>query len=67
LGDELSGVKWGHCENVQEYASKIQGHVNNFNLSAESATSMMPKSKHSYYLMQGIPKDADWTFFTQLI
>jgi hypothetical protein len=27
----------------------------------------MPKSEHSYYLMQGIPKDDDWRFFTQLM
>jgi hypothetical protein len=27
----------------------------------------MQKSEHSYYLMQGIPKDNDWRFFTQLM
>jgi hypothetical protein len=27
----------------------------------------MPKSEHSYYLMQGILKDDDWRFFTQLM
>ena len=69
LRDEMSAVKLRDCENVQEYASKIQGHVNDFNLCADSSTgsSMMPKSKHSYYLMQGIPRDDDWRFFTQLM
>jgi hypothetical protein len=54
---------------VQEYASKIQGHVNDFNLCADSSTGSgtMPKSEHSYYLMKGIPKDDDWRFFTQLM
>jgi hypothetical protein len=27
----------------------------------------MPKSEHGYYLMKGIPKDADWWVFTQLM
>jgi hypothetical protein len=45
----------------------IQGYVNVFNLCAESSTGTMPKSEHSYYLMQGIPKDDDWRFFTQLM
>ena len=27
----------------------------------------MPKSEHTYYLMKGIPKDDDWTFFPQLM
>jgi len=69
LRDEMSAVKLRDCENVQEYASKIQGHVNDFNLCADSSTGSgtMPKSEHSYYLMQGIPKDDDWRFFTQLV
>jgi len=67
LRDEMSAVKLRDCENVQEYASKIQGYVNDFNLGAESSTGTMPKSEHSYYLMQGIPKDDDWRFFTQLM
>jgi len=67
LRDEMSAVKLRDCENVQEYASKIQGYVNDFNLGAEGSTGTMPKSEHSYYLMQGIPKDDDWRFFTQLM
>jgi len=67
LRDEMSTVKLSNCENVQKYASKIKGYVNDFNLCAESSTSTMPKSEHSYYLMQGIPKDDDWRFFTQLM
>jgi len=67
LRDEMSAVKLSNCENVQEYSSKIQGYVNDFNLCAESSTGTMPKSEHSYYLMQGIPKDDDWRFFTQLM
>jgi hypothetical protein len=69
LRDEMSAVKLSNSENVQEYASKIQGHVNDFNLCADSSTGSgtMPKSKHSYYLMQGIPKNDDWRFFTQLM
>jgi hypothetical protein len=27
----------------------------------------MPKSEHTYYLMNSVPKDDDWRFFTQLI
>jgi len=71
LRDEMSAVKLRDCENVQEYASKIQGYVNDFNLSADSDSSTgsgtMPKSEHSYYLMKGIPKDDDWRFFTKLM
>jgi hypothetical protein len=69
LRDEMSAVKLSNCENVQEYASKIQGHVNDFNLCAGSSTGSgtMPKSEHSYYLMQGVPKNDDWRFFTQLM
>jgi hypothetical protein len=52
LRDEMSAVKLRDCENVQEYASKIQGDVNDFNLCAysDSATGSgtMPKSEHSY-------------------
>jgi len=53
LRDEMSAVKLRDCENVQVYASKIQGYVNDFNLYADSSTgsSTMPKSEHSYYLM----------------
>jgi hypothetical protein len=65
----MSAVKLRDCENVQEYASKIQGYVNDFNLCADSSTGSgtMPKSVHSYYPIQGIPKDDDWRFFTQLM
>jgi len=67
LRDEMSAVKLSNSENVQEYASMIQGYANDFNLCVESSTGTMPKSEHSYYLMQGIPKDDDWRFFTQLM
>jgi len=40
---------------------------NDFNLCAESLTSTMPKSEHSYFLVQGITKYHDWRFFTQLM
>ena len=36
LRDEMSAVRLGDCENVQDYASKIQGYVNDFNLCADS-------------------------------
>jgi len=57
LRDEMSAVKLSNCENVPEYASKIQGHVNDCNLCADRSTGSgtMPKSEHSYHLMQGIP------------
>jgi hypothetical protein len=67
LRDEMSAEKLRDCENVLEYASKIQGYVNDFNLCAECSTGTMAKSEHSYYLMQGIPKDDDWRVFTQLM
>jgi hypothetical protein len=67
LCDEISAVKLRDCENVQEYASKIQGYVNDFNLCAENSNGTMPMGEHSYYLMQGILKDDDWRFFTQLM
>jgi hypothetical protein len=71
--DEMSAVRLSDCENVQEYASKIQSDVNDFNLCANTDTSSstgsgtMPKSEHTYYLMKGVPKDDDWRFFTQLM
>jgi len=69
LPDEMSMVKLSDCENMQQYASHIQGYTNLFNLCADSSTGSgtMPKSEHSYYLMQGIPNDDDWRFFTQLM
>jgi hypothetical protein len=63
----MSAVRLSDFENVHEYASKIQGYVNDFNLCAESSTGKRPKSKHSYFLMQGIAKDDDWRVFTQLM
>jgi len=67
LRNEMSAKKLGDCENVQEYASKIQGGENDFNLCAENSTGMMPKSKSRYYLMQVISKDDGWRVFTKLI
>jgi len=71
LRDEMSAVRLSDCENVQEYASKIQSYVNDFNLCADTDSSTgsgtMPKSEHTYYLMKGVPKDDDWRFFTQLM
>jgi hypothetical protein len=63
----MSALKLSNCENVPEYASKIQGYVNDFNLCADSSTGTMPKTEHSYSLMQGIPKNDDWRFLTQLM
>jgi len=67
LRDEMAAVKLRDCEDLQEYASKPLGYVNNFNLCAESSTGTMPKSEHSYYLLQAICKDVDWRFFAQLM
>jgi len=72
LRDEMSAVRLSDCENVQEYASKIQSYVNDFNLCADTDRSStgsgpMPKSEHTYYLMKGVLKDDDWRFFTQLM
>jgi hypothetical protein len=67
LREEMSAVKLRDCVNVQEYASKMHWYLNNLNLCAESPTGTMPKCEHSYYLMQGIPKDVDWWVFTQLM
>ena len=58
----MTAVKLRDCENVQEYASKIQWYVNDFNLCTECSISTMPKSEHSYYLTRGIPKDDDSRF-----
>jgi transcription initiation factor IIF auxiliary subunit len=71
LRNEMSVVKLSICENVQEYTSKIQSYVNDFNLCAETNRSTghgtMLKSEHTYYDMKGKPKDDDWMFFTQLM
>jgi len=73
LRDEMSAVRLSDCENVQEYAWKIQSYVNDFNLRADTDSSSstgsgtMLKSEHTYYLMKGVPKDDDWRFFTQLM
>jgi hypothetical protein len=69
LRDEMSAVRLGDCENVQDYASKIRGYVNDFKLCNDSSTGRVtiPKSEHSNYLMQGIPKDNDPRIFTQLM
>jgi len=73
LRDEMSAVKLNDCENVQEYASKIQSYVNDFNFCADTdstsstGSGTMLRSEHTYYLMKGVPKDDDWRFFTQLM
>jgi len=72
LWDEMSAGWLSDCEKEQEYASKIHGYVNDFNLCADSDSSTgsggtMAKSKHTYYLMKGIPKDDGWPLFTQLM
>jgi len=73
LRNKMSAVKLSDCENVQEYASKIQSYVNDFNPCADTDSSSstgsgtMPKSEHTYYLMKGVPKNDDWRFFTQLM
>ena len=52
LRDEMSAVRLSDCENVQEYTSKIQSYVNDFNLCADTDSSTgsgtMPKSEHTY-------------------
>ena len=72
LGHVMSAVRLGDCENVQDYAWKIQGYVNDFNLCADSdrptgGGGMKPKSEHTHYLMKSIRKDDDRWFFTQLM
>ena len=51
LRDEMSAVRLSDCENVQEYASKIESYVNDFNLCANTDSSStgsgtLPKSEH---------------------
>jgi predicted solute-binding protein len=64
---EMSIVRLNNCENVQEYASKIQGYVNEFNLCADSdgstGSGTTPKREQAYSLMKGVLKDDDWRFF----
>jgi hypothetical protein len=52
LRDDMSAVRWSDCENVQEYASKIQSYVNDFNPCANTdsstGTGTMQKSEHTY-------------------
>jgi len=69
LRDEMSAVRLGDSENVQDYALNIQRYVDYFNLCADSLTGsgMIPKSEHRYYLIQGIPEHNDWRCFTQLM
>ena len=72
LRDEMSAVGLSDCENVQEYASKIQSYVIDFNLctntdSSSTGSGRTPKSEHTDYLLKGVPKDDDWRFFTKLM
>jgi len=67
LQDEMSVVKLTDCKNVRKYTLKIQEYVNDFSLPAKSSTGMMPKGEHNYHLVQSIPKDNDWRFFTGLM
>jgi len=63
LRDEMSAVRLSNCEIVQEYTSKIQSYVNDFNLGADTDSSTgsgtMPKSEHTYHLMKGVMQDDD--------
>jgi len=72
LRDEKSAVRLSHCENVQEYSSKILSYGNDFTLcanpdSSSTGSGTILKSKLTYYLMKGVPKDDDCRFFTQLM
>jgi hypothetical protein len=72
LRDEMSAVGLSECDNVQEYALNIQSYVNQFHRCADTDSSStvsgtMPKSEHTYYQIQGVPKDDDWRLHTQLI
>jgi hypothetical protein len=72
LRDVMSAVRLSDCEDVQEYSSKIQRCINDFNLcaitnSSSTGSGTMPKSEHTYYQMKGVLKDDDWRFFTQLM
>lgn len=67
--DTISAVRLSDCENVQEYSSKIQSNVRDFNLctranSSSTGSGKMLKSKHIYYLMKGVEMDNDWRYFT---
>jgi hypothetical protein len=69
LQDEMSAVRSADCENVQDYVSKIQGCMNNFNVFADSEGATcgggtMQKSEHTYHLIKGVPKDNDWMFLS---
>jgi hypothetical protein len=52
LRNKMSAVKLSNCENVQEYASKIQGHVNDFNLCADGSngTRSIPTEKSGRFV-----------------
>ena len=69
--DKMSAVNLSNYENVQEYTSKIQRYVNDFNLCTDTNSSTssgtMLKSDHTYYLRKGVPKDDDQRFSTQLL
>jgi hypothetical protein len=71
LRNEMSAVKLRNCENIQQYTSKIQRNVNDFNCWANTDSSTcsvtMPKSEHTYYLMKGVLKKDDWRLFPQLM
>ena len=71
LRNKMSAVKLSNGEIVQEYTLMIRSSVNEFNLCANTdsstGTGTMPKSNHTYYLMNGVPMDDDWRFFTQLM
>jgi len=51
LRDEMSAVRLGYCENVQEHASKIQGYVSDFNLCADSDSSTGTIPSERAYLL----------------
>jgi hypothetical protein len=72
LRDEMSAVRLRDCNNAQKYSSKIHSYVTDFDLytktdSSSTGSRTMPKSEHTCYPMQVVPKDDDWTFFTHLM
>ena len=57
---------------MQDYVSKIQGYMNDFNLWADTSSSTggggtMPKGEDTNYLMEVVPTYDDWRFFTQMV
>jgi hypothetical protein len=81
IREDLRSIKLQDCGNIDNYASRIEQTVKDYNLCTRPSTSDMDtadtdsaktiaklsEQEHIFYLLRGIPKNDEWTVFLELM